>query len=157
MNYSSFPAGFLKTSTFILRMCILLVLLSLYLLIGNCTSETLDPDILIINYTIVLKPGEVKFSSDPDISIRFDSVLSDSRCPKGVVCFWAGNARARFIFSINTDTTNFILNTHGGLHLRSDNLINGYRIKLLKLDPYPDISHPIQQKDYRAEIIINTE
>ena len=143
--------------TFVFRMYILLFLSSLYFFTGSCTSESLYPDFLIINDTIVLKPNEVKFSPDSNISIMMDSVLNDSRCPRGLLCIWAGNARVRFIFSNNTDTTNFILNTHGGLHFRSDTLVSGYRVKLLKLNPYPDRSYSIQQKDYRAEIIINTE
>ena len=157
MNYSSNPAGFLNTRKIVFRLCILLLLVSLYLLMGNCTGETLDPDLLIINDTIVLKPNEVKYSSDREISIMFDSVLNDSRCPKGVACIWAGNARVQFIFSCYGDTTNFILNTLGGLTFRTDTLVSGYRVKLLKLNPYPDLSYSIQQKDCRAEIIMNTE
>jgi hypothetical protein len=117
--------------------------------------KTLDPSILILNDTIELKQNEISFNYENGISILFDSVLTDSRCPKRVYCFWAGNAAVRFIFSDNNNKTSFILNTLGSNFFRTDSLIGEYRIKLLNLYPYPDRDTiKIKQENYRAEVII---
>lgn len=42
--------------------------------------------------TVVLKAGESAEVASKDVSIRFAELVSDSRCPEGMVCVWAGEA-----------------------------------------------------------------
>lgn len=106
--------------------------------------------ILPPNDPIIIKQGSQVFTSQYGFSIRLDSVF-DSRCPKDVKCFLAGDVRIKFVFISNKGKkTNFVLNT-----LKSKSvLINGYKISLLNLRPYPTTKYLIQQKDYEAEIVI---
>ena len=107
---------------------------------------------LVLNKPIELRYGEISKNADYNISIVLDSVLNDSRCPIGMECIWAGNAEVRFIYSSANSTQPFVLNTLTSFP--TDTLIEGYRIKLNTLTPYPEAGLVIKQVDYKAEIQI---
>jgi hypothetical protein len=72
-------------------------------------------DELIFNDTIELSFRDCLYNQEDSIYICLDSVLSDSRCPTGVNCFWEGNAEVRFKFEkFNEEPVLFNLNTHRG-------------------------------------------
>jgi hypothetical protein len=113
-------------------------------------------DNLVLNDTIELSSGNCIYDTLNYFYICLDSVLNDSRCPAGANCIWAGNAAVRFKFEkLNDAPILFTLNTH--ISFPSDVVLNGYRITLLNLDPYPTMGFPIEQKNYKAKIIISKE
>lgn len=122
------------------------------LLTVNCQK---DNNYLIQSQTFELKYGETKINTDYGLSISLDSVLNDSRCPSKAVCVWAGNAEVRFVYLKDNNSVKFVLNTLPTF--RTDSLINGYRIKLINLSPYPEIAGSIKQSEYKAEITITKE
>lgn len=99
-------------------------------------------DTLHINYK------ETVINTDENISITFDSLLEDSRCPIGVVCFWEGNAKVGFIFN----SQNFELNTH--LSFKNDTTLLRYHISLIGVHPYPHIDSTYTAEDYSTDIYI---
>lgn len=105
--------------------------------------------------TVEIKYGETKSSLNDGMGVKLDSVLNDSRCPRLGQCCWMGNAEVRFIYSNNNESINFVLNTCP--NFRTDTLIDGYRIKLVKLNPYPETGGDIMPEDYCAEILIIKE
>jgi hypothetical protein len=110
-------------------------------------------DSLILNDTISLSCHDCLNDSENQIYFCLDSVLNDSRCPIGVYCFWEGNASVRFKFQkYNSKPVIFDLNTHKGF--TSDTIIDSYKFTLLGLTPYPIVHQIIEQKDYRAKILI---
>ena len=111
-------------------------------------------DSLILNDTIDLSYGDCLNDPENQMYICLDSVLNDSRCPTGVECFWEGNALVRFKFErFNEKPVLFNLNTHRGF--TTDTIVDGYKFTLTGLRPYPSIKHRFEQKDYKAEIIVN--
>ena len=133
-----------------LMLFLVLVLLSLF-----CCKNELTQSPLVLGKSIELKYGELIKNTDSQISIVLDSVLNDSRCPKGAECIWAGNAAVRFVYTSSKKSVSFVLNTL--YSFRTDSLIDGYRIKMTKLTPYPELGVNIKQGDYKAEIEINKE
>ena len=127
-----------------------LVLLTLF----SCKNEITHTP-LVLDKSIELKYGEIIRNSDYQISIVLDSVLNDSRCPTGAQCIWAGNASVRFVYSSANNKVSFVLNTISSF--RTDSLIDGYRIRMTKLTPYPELGVQIKQSDYKAEIEIKKE
>jgi len=110
-------------------------------------------DNLILNDTVELSYRDYLYDPENHFYICLDSVLNDSRCPTGATCYWAGNAEVRFKFErLNYIPVLFTLNTH--INFPYDAKVNGYRITLLDLNPYPAGGPQIEQKDYKAEIII---
>ncbi|MCK0158075.1 hypothetical protein MWU65_12840 [Cellulophaga sp. F20128] len=133
-----------KSMSIKLLLCCLIGFMNL-----NCESEEIPK-------VIELELGESHNGNG--FAITFFSVKSDSRCPIGVTCVWAGNAEVAFTFEnrLGVDS-GFSLNTHSGNGFINDTLINGYRIKLLEVHPYPEKDKVINLDDYVAEIEISKE
>ncbi len=87
---------------------------------------------------------QTKYNTGDTISITFEEVISDSRCPLDVLCIWAGNAEVAFTFTKENRTRRFTLNT--GLE-PSEIQLFGYKIKLLDLKPdvYQGVEIPAEE------------
>jgi hypothetical protein len=103
--------------------------------------------------TVELQPQASKKVSS-DLTIRFTSVLEDSRCPTGVQCAWAGNAEIMLELSGGLLET-VHLNT-GGMFPRTE-VYNGYTITLQELKPYPAEGISIGESKYTAVLSIDLE
>lgn len=105
--------------------------------------------------SITLKIGEIQTISS-GITISMDSVITDSRCPKDMVCDYAGIAVVGFKISSSNGKTNFTLNTIEGFSVGV--LVDGYRIKLINLNPErPSGGVWINGSIYEAEILVVKE
>lgn len=89
-----------------------------------------------------------------NISICFDSLLSDNRCPIGAACPIGGAAIARFKASINNQIHLFKLGTTNFNNAKKDTTINGYTIMLDSILPHPAINNVYPYKSYKAKLII---
>jgi hypothetical protein len=83
------------------------------------------------------------------LTIQFSDVDEDSRCPEGLRCVWAGNAR--IIIEINNNKMEF--NT--ALNPREQSFNSEYTIYFLNLEPYPVYGEKIYKKNYTATLLIN--
>lgn len=92
-----------------------------------------------------------------NMSLTFDDVLEDSRCPKGVECVWEGNAKIQLTLRTSASDvgTTVQLNTHSSY--QNTVSYNGYTIHLYKLIPYPEYGVDIQLSDYKAILQIEQE
>ena len=91
------------------------------------------------------------------LSIKFSAVNSESRCPTGVQCIWAGNAAiAVEISKKNKKPVPATLNTNTGVQPNELDY-KGYKIKLVGLNPYPKINETIDEKDYEVTLIVTRE
>ncbi|WP_299128599.1 hypothetical protein [uncultured Winogradskyella sp.] len=93
-----------------------------------------------------------------DYEVKFKKVITDSRCPKKVMCVRAGEADV--LVSIYKDgmllEDKKIRIDASGYVMESNNLefkTNDFRIYAYSLTPYPDVIDTIKKKDYRLEII----
>lgn len=93
--------------------------------------------------TITLQKGDTAMFGQQHFKIIFTKMISDSRCPKGVVCIWAGDAQGEFKFISNSTSETFDLSTGGQPTATHSIIIEGYTIKLVDYLPYPDISQKI--------------
>ncbi len=104
--------------------------------------------------TITIGINEVFLHKLPDFSLKIDSVLYDSRCPIGALCFWEGNAVVRLQLStINSKSILFKLNTANAF--RKDTVIEGLKFMLIELNNTPDILKTNYQS-YRLKIYYKT-
>jgi len=83
-----------------------------------------------------------------NISLSFDSLVSDSRCPNGVTCIWAGDAEIILSFSMDGDKVEFNLHTH--TNSQADTVILGYNIQLIDVEPHPHIDSTFAVSIYKA-------
>jgi hypothetical protein len=109
---------------------------------ASCSSPTIDPA------TFTLAPGQsVTYGA---LTIRFISVLSDSRCPGDAICIQPGDAQAQITVTMRGRTVDYTLRVNDPDQRR---VVHGdYAIELNTLDPYPFVSRPIAISDYRITI-----
>ena len=114
---------------------------TLLIAIAACTknkTEAADPSKITLNNCS-------KAAVNSSAYICFDSVVSESRCPIGVVCIWAGYVMIKTSFHENGNTHSFrmMIPYINGLGAVNDTTINGYRIVFKDLTPYPDMTKPV--------------
>ena len=87
--------------------------------------------------------------------------IADGRCPERGCCIWegSGSASVTFTFSNNDIKTTFVLDTRSlpNSKMRTDSLINGYRIKLVRVEPPPTQYFRPKPQEYKVKIIVKKE
>ena len=126
---------------------VLLILLPI--LLFNCNK---DKNIDTIQYD--LKIDKCLDIADTEYELCLESI-NDSRCPSDVDCVWEGDAVVSFKLNSNTENKSFTLQTHKSF--QQDTLINGFKIKLLGVSPYPISTTPTSQSDYSVELSISDQ
>lgn len=120
---------------------------------GKCYCDNMDAQNLPLKDTFQMKFGETYCNPENRFTLTFDSI-HEGRCPTGVFCVWEGNAQVFFTLnSKNEGTSEFILNTAGGL--LTDTTIHSLRFELLNLDPYPHVDVEYPQEVYTASVLIS--
>ena len=105
----------------------LLVLAALMLLGGLVTANAQSE-------RVTVRVAQEKPSVLGRFSVKFISVIDDSRCPVGATCVWAGNAKVKIQLSKGRDAKEFEINT--GIQ-PSTIEYKGYQIKIVSLSPRP--------------------
>ena len=128
------------------RLVIVLAVLGL----AGCGKSLTAPD-TVAGQPFQLKAGAVAFLPD-STRLKFDRVLSDSRCPIDAICVSAGDA---------TILVGFISRNGSGasreLHTQPDGSqvsYGAYTIALTELQPYPRASEPANPADYVATFVV---
>lgn len=104
------------------------------MLLFSCSKQIVshDPAILYLNDC-----NEYSYNSEV-VSLCFDNLVSDSRCPVDVVCFWEGTAVANFTFKKDNVSYPITLSTlKMPPQYIKDTIVAGYKIEFLNLSPYP--------------------
>ncbi len=110
----------------------------------------------------VEKNGVVKIRFDEtvtyaDLELRWLEV-SDSRCPTGVNCFWAGEVKVILEATRSMVEGNKPVKLQLTLQSRRDPVttsVSGYVLELLNVDPYPKDKVTPKRSNYVAEIKIS--
>jgi hypothetical protein len=123
------------------------------LIIVQCKKAALKSE-LPINQTVTIQNGQTLQNSEPAMSLKFDGVQNDSRCPIDATCISAGNAMVKFVLTSGDSAQSVVLNTDMA---PVDSTAFGYRVELLELSPFPSASKPLDQKDYSAKVKITRD
>ena len=98
-----------------------------------------------------LSPG-VEADLGEGRSLAFLAVTGDSRCPADVQCVWAGEATLQFEWTEPGQLQRVALVASPATG--SVALPNGYRLRLLSLEPAPRSTRPIAQSEYVATVTV---
>ncbi len=103
---------------------------------------------------IALELGASSDIQAGELTISFDKLVEDSRCPNGVDCIWQGQAAIQILVN-ETSTVDLIMQA-GKEDLATDTLDN-YIYTLLDVSPYPDIKDdlPLPAEVYTIEVQVD--
>jgi hypothetical protein len=82
------------------------------------------------------------------LTVRFNDVSGDSRCPADAICIQGGSADVRITALSDGSTRNYELRTGDMRPVQHDDLT----ISLVQLAPYPFSSRKILPEDYRVTL-----
>jgi hypothetical protein len=98
---------------------------------------------------VVLAPGQTASIGEASLSLRFDGVSGDSRCPADAICIQGGDALVQIeVLPSGGGRQPYVLHTGDMRPVMHGDLT----ISLVELSPYPFSSRPIQPGDYRATL-----
>lgn len=101
----------------------------------------------------ILGVGESTQIGVAELSVGFDAITGDSRCPTGVWCFWEGDAAAGLWLIIpGAEALDFVLHTHEDYAQMME--LGAYVISLQLVTPSPDISVPIDPATYEVTLVV---
>jgi hypothetical protein len=101
-----------------------------------------------LNSDFVLAPGSTATIEGASLSVRFDGVSGDSRCPADAFCIQGGDAIVRVTATSDRGARQYELHTGSMQPVQHD----GITITLVQLSPYPFSSRTIAPGEYRATL-----
>ncbi|HYP50465.1 MAG TPA: hypothetical protein VEQ34_05950 [Pyrinomonadaceae bacterium] len=105
------------------------------------------------NQQIKLRVNNQKAVAGSKLTIKFVSIVEESRCPEGVNCIHAGNAKIQIkVTKRGGAAKTFELNTNFDPNGIS---FEGYEIKLANLEPVPKENIRINRNGYTATLIVS--
>lgn len=131
-----------------------LLVLLVFVSAGSCASGSAGTALSqTAAREVVLARGESQRLADTDLTVFFETVVEDSRCPRGVNCVWAGDAAVRIrIDAPGAPPATHTLHTNEGSQRE---IAHGdLRIQLASLAPEPTPDGPPRPDDYRATLLI---
>jgi hypothetical protein len=100
-----------------------------------------------VNREVVLAPGQT-VDVATGLSVRFVSVVGDSRCPADALCIQGGDAIVRIDIASGENRGQRDLHTGTLAPVSFDDV----QVRLVELQPYPFSSRPFDPADYRATL-----
>ena len=125
------------------------IFLALTFFLGVISIQAQESKVVKIQY------GQ-KFNIN-NFDVEFLKVVSDSRCPNGVDCIRAGEAKVLVNIYKNDDlleTKELVFNASGVINEKTMTLFKSENILIqgLRLMPYPEVHHRIPKHMYCLEI-----
>lgn len=109
----------------------------------------------ILGEPFELRVGERVEVEGSELSLAFVRVDSDSRCPKDVICIWAGEAKLVFRARVGSSEEGELVLISPGEKARA--AFGRYRIEVVALAPEPDSRRKIAPEDYVATLRVTEE
>jgi hypothetical protein len=103
-------------------------------------------------FKTVLAIGKSVTVRNTGVTVSFDEVVEDSRCPTGITCIWAGDAVVKI--SIKTrdgKPASYTLHTNSPERAADH---GGNRVELVAVTPYPKGDTPPRRADYRVTLLV---
>ena len=118
-----------------------------------CASSPAAPGSVKLNQSFTLKVGTSTSVDGEGIQVGFDSVISDSRCPKGAQCIVAGDATIR-VWLDRTGQARETRELKTAPPDAAQTVINSYRVTLSALTPEPTLDGTPRASDYVASLVV---
>jgi len=138
-----------------MRVVVVAACLAAVVSLGGCTGSSTTPGQIPLGQSFELRAGTSAALQD-GLTVAFETVRSDSRCPMDATCVWAGDAIVAVQLSQSGgNQAARELHVNPGVPSGSEASYLTYSIKLVTLTPYPRSDQAIQPNDYVATFIVN--
>jgi hypothetical protein len=122
---------------------------------GGGTTPT--PPTPGLNEEFTLAPGQTASVNGTNVRLTFDRVSEDSRCPTDVTCIWEGDAVVVLKVKVEAEEATREVHTQGGEPRSRKAPAGDYVVTLVRLDPAPRSTAPIEPSAYRATLIVGRD
>lgn len=98
-----------------------------------------------------LPAGQSVLVPDENLRLQFVEVVADSRCPRNVVCIWAGNVSCLIEVTLTDGSApayRVVITQPGLTDQPASDIFSGYQAAF-RVEPYPVAGSTIAPKDYR--------
>jgi hypothetical protein len=103
-----------------------------------------------------LAVGQAVELEGEQLTVQFEGVRDDSRCPKGATCIWQGRVTAVIRISSKGQSTELALTGPGLSDERGQADYGQYEITS-RVEPYPELGRQIESRDYRLFLTVREQ
>jgi hypothetical protein len=128
----------------------IVILLSGVLAVAGCDEKLTGPT-APLNQQFTLAPGETTVIADTDLSVRFNRITGDNRCPADAVCVLGGSADVNITAASDGSRRDHVLRTGDMQPVQHDE----FTISLIQVAPYPFSARPIDPAEYRVTLSVS--
>lgn len=117
----------------------------------GCANNVVEAD---LGQELSLRIGQTAQIESEQLAIRFNGIDTDSRCPRGVTCIWAGEVLCNVTATYQGSSSHITL-VQSGL-TQEPPVENYYEIYWLdfSVEPYPEAGKQISTADYRLKMTV---
>ena len=137
----------------------LLSLIAIFLMFGlatglsACSKQPVSAT-AELGQAFILEPGQTAVLKNEELTVKFVEIVSDSRCPKGVQCIWAGEVSSLIEIDYQNQKKEMVLKLLGSGE--GEDLFADYKISF-SVEPYPEYGKELKAEDYRLHLTISKE
>ena len=128
-----------------------IILIAAVILLAGCTNQAVKAS-AELGQQFSLTPGQSASIDGEPFEVKFVEVISDSRCPSGVQCIWAGEASCSIEITYNDSTFQQVLTQSGSGIAKTS--FKEYEMTF-DIQPYPEAGQNIEKNDYRLQLEVN--
>ena len=121
--------------------------------LGDCAQAAGESGKAELEKSFQVRLGHSAMVTGVALVIGFEAVTSDSRCPKGEVCVWEGDATVRIWLQPGAGAKD-VRDLHTSSKQSSAANFGEWSVRLLALDPYPVTGRMVQQADYVVTLLV---
>ncbi|MFH1381984.1 MAG: hypothetical protein ABIH70_03735 [Chloroflexota bacterium] len=124
------------------------------LLLGGCAKSVQQVN---LNQEFTLSPGQAADIAGENLNIKFVEVITDSRCPSGATCVWAGEASCLVEITKTGDASSpykLVLTEPGLTQEPLRQTFDGHELSF-SIEPYPIVGQAISPSDYRLVMTVS--
>lgn len=97
--------------------------------------------------------GQTAELKSEGITLQFEGIQEDSRCPKGATCIWAGRVISVLLINDNGLTSRIVLTEPDTTGESGQNTYKQYQFTS-GVQPYPELGKQISKDDYRLFLTV---
>jgi hypothetical protein len=124
-----------------------LLLFFCLLFVTGCDEKITGPT-SPLDTEFTLAPGEAASIEGASLSVRFNRVTGDNRCPADAVCILGGSADVSITAVSDRSTREHVLKTGDMQPVGHDD----FTIALVQVAPYPFSARTVQPDEYRVTL-----